>query len=173
MTVTLEALQEARYRSDGATGGIRGKKAAGDGSRGQSARKRGLGAAARPAEGPQAQPRGRPRRKKRRRDRAWLVRKGCGRKCAATAVRRHGRRPGGGAGGAAPAPAVRKKASSRQGTGFSSKKPDKAQVIIAKNKPHTAYTTCFCFSVSLILFNNYPSCFFRIPASARFFPLLP
>ena len=57
MTVTLEALQEARYRSDGATGGIRGKKAAGDGSRGQSARKRGLGAAARPAEGPQAQPR--------------------------------------------------------------------------------------------------------------------
>ena len=66
---------------------------------GQSARKRGLGRPQGRQRAPQAQPRVRPRRKKRRRDRAWLVRKGCGRKARGDGVCRHGRRPGGGAGG--------------------------------------------------------------------------
>ena len=110
MTVTLEAPQEARYRSGGATGGIRGKKAAGDGSRGQSARKRGLG-----------RPQGRQRARRRSRGSGRGVKSGgatglglCERAAGerrGDGVCRHGRRPGGGAGGAATAPAARKKAS--------------------------------------------------------------
>ena len=123
----------------GATGFLCARKAAGGESRGQSARKRGLGAAARPAEGPQAQPRGRPRRKKRRRDRAWLVRKGCGRKARGDGVCRHGRRPGGGAGGAATAPAARKKASSRQVPVFRKKHSRNRHKIKKQGAAHSAF----------------------------------
>ena len=143
MTVSIKAPQEARYRSGGATGGIRGKKAAGDGSRGQSARKRGLGAAARPAEGPHAQPRGRPRRKKRRRERACFVRKRLRAKERAATADAGTAAGRAGAPGAQPRRPPRAKKHRLAKAPVLSKNPDKIQVIIAKNKPYMLHTACF------------------------------